>query len=96
LALLVDVALEAGAGQAHLVDSASEIDEGWLVGSATVGLTAGASAPEELLAGVLGWLSDRGYGDVEEVGTGSETQTFSLPRELRDQQKLRGCRQAPH
>ena len=83
-ALLVDVALEASVGQAHLVDAASDIDESWLVGATTVGVTAGASAPEELVASVLGWLGDRGYGDVAEVGTGSETQTFSLPRELRD------------
>ncbi|AJC54286.1 4-hydroxy-3-methylbut-2-enyl diphosphate reductase [Streptomyces sp. 769] len=46
---LVEVALGAGAQDAYLVDSASEIDEAWLKGACTVGLTAGASVPEVLV-----------------------------------------------
>jgi 4-hydroxy-3-methylbut-2-enyl diphosphate reductase len=80
---LVEVALSAGAGAAHLVDYASEIDQGWLEGAATVGVTSGASVPELLVRGVLDWLAERGWTDVEEVTTAQETLTFSLPRELR-------------
>jgi 4-hydroxy-3-methylbut-2-enyl diphosphate reductase len=84
---LVEVALSAGAGAAHLVDYASEIDQGWLDGAATVGVTSGASVPELLVRGVLDWLAERGWTDVEEVTTAQETLTFSLPRELRPAQR---------
>jgi 4-hydroxy-3-methylbut-2-en-1-yl diphosphate reductase len=80
---LVEVALQAGAGAAHLIDYSREIDESWLDGVATVGLTSGASVPEVLVRGVLDHLAERGYTDVEEVTTAEETLTFSLPRELR-------------
>ncbi|MFF0741359.1 4-hydroxy-3-methylbut-2-enyl diphosphate reductase [Streptomyces sp. NPDC004111] len=80
---MVEVALDAGAPAAHLVDFASEIDETWLEGVTTVGLTSGASVPDVLVDGVLEWLSERGYGDVETVKTADESITFSLPKELR-------------
>ena len=80
---LVEVALDAGAGAAYRVDNASEIDEAWLDGVQTVGLTSGASVPEELVQGVISWLADRGYPTVDEIHTAEETLTFSLPRELR-------------
>ncbi len=80
---LVEVALDAGARAAYLVDFASEIEENWLVGSATVGVTSGASVPEELVQGVLSWLAERGFADVEEYTAATETLTFSLPKELR-------------
>ncbi|HVE63274.1 MAG TPA: 4-hydroxy-3-methylbut-2-enyl diphosphate reductase [Mycobacteriales bacterium] len=80
---LVEVALHAGAGAAYLVDDASEIDERWLDGVSTVGLTSGASVPEELVAGVLEWLAARGYGDVTEVASAEEHLLFALPQELR-------------
>ena len=80
---LVEVALEAGARDAHLVDFASEVDESWLENVATVGLTSGASVPEELVQGVLEWLAERGFADVHEHTATRETLTFSLPRELR-------------
>jgi 4-hydroxy-3-methylbut-2-en-1-yl diphosphate reductase len=80
---LVEVALQAGAGAAHLIDYSREIDEAWLDGVGTVGLTSGASVPEVLVRGVLDHLAERGYTDVEEVTTAEETLTFSLPRELR-------------
>ncbi|MFF5445240.1 4-hydroxy-3-methylbut-2-enyl diphosphate reductase [Streptomyces sp. NPDC012888] len=80
---LVEVAKDAGARAAHLVDFASEIDEAWLEGVETVGLTSGASVPEVLVEEVLAWLADRGYGDVEIVKTAEESITFSLPKELR-------------
>ncbi|MGI5339796.1 4-hydroxy-3-methylbut-2-enyl diphosphate reductase [Streptomyces sp. CA-181903] len=80
---LVEVALGAGAGAAHLVDYAEEIDEAWLEGVSTVGVTSGASVPEILVEGVLEWLAARGYEDVETVKAAEESITFSLPKELR-------------
>ena len=61
---LVEVALEAGARASYRVDDASEIDEAWLDGVRTVSVTSGASVPEELVDGVLAFLSARGYPDA--------------------------------
>ncbi|MEO9328365.1 4-hydroxy-3-methylbut-2-enyl diphosphate reductase [Gordonia aurantiaca] len=80
---LVEVALQAGAKAGHLVDYAREIDDAWLEGVTTVGVTSGASVPEVLVRGVLDWLAERGYDTVETVNTANETLTFALPRELR-------------
>ena len=80
---LVEVALSAGAGASHLIDFAKEIDESWLDGVGTVGLTSGASVPELLVRGVIEYLAERGWAEVEEISTADETLTFSLPRELR-------------
>jgi 4-hydroxy-3-methylbut-2-enyl diphosphate reductase len=80
---LVEVALDAGAQAAHLVDDASEIDEAWLEGVTTVGLTSGASVPESLVQEVMGWLAARGYSDLEEVESAQEHLLFALPPELR-------------
>jgi 4-hydroxy-3-methylbut-2-enyl diphosphate reductase len=80
---LVEVALDSGAGAAYLVDDVSHIDESWLEGVTTVGVTSGASVPESLVADVLGWLADHGYGHVEEVTTAEERLVFALPHELR-------------
>ncbi|HEY3925919.1 MAG TPA: 4-hydroxy-3-methylbut-2-enyl diphosphate reductase [Acidothermaceae bacterium] len=80
---LVEVALESGARASYLVDDAGEIDESWLEGVTTVGLTSGASVPDSLVLGVLDWLSDRGFNAVEEIEAVRETLTFALPPELR-------------
>lgn len=80
---LVEVAKLAGSREAYLVDFAGEIDEAWLEGVTTVGVTSGASVPEVLVEEVLEWLSQRGYGDVELVKAAEESITFSLPKELR-------------
>jgi 4-hydroxy-3-methylbut-2-enyl diphosphate reductase len=80
---LVEVALDAGARAAHLVDDASEIDESWLDGASLVGVTSGASVPEELVEGVLAWLAERGFGQVDEVLSAEEHLLFALPPELR-------------
>jgi len=84
---LVEVAVECGAGAAYLVDKASEIEEAWLAGAATVGVTSGASVPEILVRGVLDWLAERGYADVEEVVHAQESLLFALPPELRRDMK---------
>ncbi|HWH97520.1 MAG TPA: 4-hydroxy-3-methylbut-2-enyl diphosphate reductase [Pseudolysinimonas sp.] len=80
---LVEVALEHGARAAYRVDFASEIQQSWLDGAATVGVTSGASVPEVLVREVLDDLADAGYRDVEEVKTAEEDLMFSLPKELR-------------
>jgi 4-hydroxy-3-methylbut-2-enyl diphosphate reductase len=80
---LVEVALEAGARDAHLVDFASEIDDSWLAGVGTVGVTSGASVPEILVSEVLDRLAERGYPDVETVKAAEERLVFALPHELK-------------
>ncbi len=80
---LVEVAMEAGAPAAYLVDDSSNIDEQWLDGTSTVGVTSGASVPEELVSGVLARLAELGYGSVEEVEAVEERLVFALPPELR-------------
>jgi 4-hydroxy-3-methylbut-2-enyl diphosphate reductase len=80
---LVEVALEHGAGAAHRVDEAGELDPSWLDGVRTVGVTSGASVPEILVRGVMDLLAARGYDTVEEVVTAEEDLLFSLPKELR-------------
>ncbi|MGA1146468.1 MAG: 4-hydroxy-3-methylbut-2-enyl diphosphate reductase [Candidatus Nanopelagicales bacterium] len=84
---LVEVALDAGAGAAYRVDSATEIDPAWFEGATTVGVTSGASVPEILVTDVLAWLADHGFGQVEEVQTAEETLVFALPPELRRDMK---------
>jgi 4-hydroxy-3-methylbut-2-enyl diphosphate reductase len=86
---LVEVALEHGAGAGHLVDYADEIDEAWLAGVATVGVTSGASVPEVLVRDVLDYLAARGYADVEPVVSAEESLIFSLPNEIRRDLKAR-------
>jgi len=87
---LVEVAIECGAKAGYLVDKASELDEAWLEGVRTVGLTSGASVPEILVRGVLDWLAERGYTDVQEVVSAEESLLFALPPELRRDMKAAG------
>jgi 4-hydroxy-3-methylbut-2-enyl diphosphate reductase len=79
---LVEVGLRAGAQAARLIDEAEHIDWSWFDGVQTLGLTAGASAPELLVQGVLTALSERYEIAIEEIATRQETVTFKLPRAI--------------
>ncbi|MCW2671907.1 MAG: 4-hydroxy-3-methylbut-2-enyl diphosphate reductase [Frankiales bacterium] len=87
---LVEVALGAGAASAYLVDDASEVLPEWLDGVGTVGVTSGASVPDDLVDGVLAMLAERGYGDVQVVSPVEENVVFALPPELRRDLKAAG------
>ena len=80
---MVEVAEAAGARTAHLVENADAIDERWLDGVTSVGLSSGASVPEVLVQDVVAWLAEHGYGDLQEVSHTEERLTFALPQELR-------------
>ena len=80
---LVEVALDAGAKASHRVDNAGEIDPAWLEGVSTVGVTSGASVPDDLVQGVLEYLQERGFPAAVEERLTEETLTFALPPELR-------------
>jgi 4-hydroxy-3-methylbut-2-enyl diphosphate reductase len=68
---------------AYLIDDATEIDETWLEGVRTVGVTSGASAPEKLVTGVRDWFRERGVERIEPYRMMDEDVTFRLPVELR-------------
>lgn len=84
---MVEVAKQAGAPQGYLIDFAHEIEDAWLEGATTVGLSSGASVPDELVQQVLAYLAERGFAEVEEVVTVQERLTFSLPQELKREMK---------
>lgn len=66
----------------YLIESAEDIDPGWLQGLSTVGVTAGASAPEVLVQGVVDYLKTHGAASVEELMAVEENVEFLLPKEL--------------
>ena len=77
---LVEVGLKAGAKASHLIQTAAEIDWGWFEGVAVAGLTAGASAPEDLVEGVIAAIGARFDVEVAEVTVTREDVQFKLPR----------------
>ena len=79
---LVEVAERGGARAAHMIASADDIDWSWMDGVATMGLTAGASAPETLVQGVIKACRERFDVTVEEVVTAQEDVVFRIPRVL--------------
>src|SRR5262249_15058793 len=85
---LREVAVDAGARAGYLVDFAREIHEEWVAEAGTVGVTSGASVPDDLVMEVLDWLAERGFSDVTEVTTAQE-KLFSSSR-----QKIRPDRRA--
>ena len=68
---------------AHLIDGAQDIDRAWVEGKANIGVTAGASAPESLVQGVIDQLRAWGAASVRELKGDPENMTFALPKELR-------------
>ena len=81
---LVEAALRAGADAARLIEGAHELEAAWLEGVSTLGLTAGASSPEPLVAAVLARLAELRTLHVEEGGGPREQVVFKLPRALQD------------
>ena len=69
--------------EAYLIDGANEIDPDWLTGKRSIGVTAGASAPDVLVQGVLARLNALGAGSVRELHGDPENMVFALPKELR-------------
>ncbi len=80
---LVEVALEAGARASYRVDNAGEIDDAWLAGVSSVGVTSGASVPDDLVQGVLDHLRNKGFPVATEERLTEENLVFALPPELR-------------
>jgi 4-hydroxy-3-methylbut-2-enyl diphosphate reductase len=79
---LVEVAREQGA-RSHLIDNAGQVRDEWFDGVETVGITSGASAPEDLVAELVSYLRDRGAEDVAELQTVDEDVRFMLPKKIR-------------
>jgi len=82
---LVEVAREHGA-DSHLIDFHHQVREDWLEGVETVGITSGASAPEELVENLVALFRERGAEEVSELRTVDEDVRFMLPKEIRDAQ----------
>ena len=79
---LVEVAVRAGARAAYLVDDASHVDWSWFDGVNTLGISAGASAPENLITDLIKAVTERYDSEVVESSGVLETVTFKLPRVL--------------
>jgi len=86
---LVEVARDAGAGASYQVEDAGAILPEWLADASTVGLTSGASVPEDLVDGVLARLAESGFTEVEDVEAVPERMQFALPHELRRERSER-------
>jgi 4-hydroxy-3-methylbut-2-enyl diphosphate reductase len=79
---LVEVARDYGA-DSYLVDNESQVSDEWLVDKEVVGISSGASAPEELVQRLVAYLRDRGAGEVEELRVVQEDVRFMLPKAIR-------------
>ncbi len=79
---LVEVAREHGA-RSHLIDNSLQVEEDWLEDVETVGVTSGASAPEELVSQLVDFFRDRGAAEVCELRVVDEDVRFMLPRDIR-------------
>jgi 4-hydroxy-3-methylbut-2-enyl diphosphate reductase len=79
---LVDVSRDLGT-EAHLIDNEHEVDESWLDGRRVVGISSGASAPEELVQRLIAFFRDRGVDEVEEFAVLREDVRFMLPKTIR-------------
>jgi 4-hydroxy-3-methylbut-2-enyl diphosphate reductase len=79
---LVEVVRELGTNS-HLIDNASQMQEEWLEGASTVGISSGASAPEELVQELVQIFRDRGVDDIQELEVVREDVRFMLPKAIR-------------
>ena len=79
---LVEVAREHGA-DSHLIDNEGQVREEWLTGRRVVGITSGASAPEELVQRLVDFFLARGTSDVQELEVVQEDVRFMLPKAIR-------------
>jgi 4-hydroxy-3-methylbut-2-enyl diphosphate reductase len=79
---LVEVAREHGA-DSHLIDNETQVREQWLEGKRVVGITSGASAPEQLVQRLVEFFADRGTTDVEVLEVVQEDVRFMLPKTIR-------------
>jgi 4-hydroxy-3-methylbut-2-en-1-yl diphosphate reductase len=79
---LVEVARDHGA-ESHLIDNATQVQDEWLEGKRVVGITSGASAPEQLVQGLVDFFRDRGTTDIAEFEVIQEDVRFMLPKEIR-------------
>jgi 4-hydroxy-3-methylbut-2-enyl diphosphate reductase len=79
---LVEVARDYGA-ESHLIDNENQVEEAWLGGKRVVGISSGASAPEELVQRLVGFFRERGVEDVAELEVVSEDVRFMLPKPIR-------------
>ena len=91
---LVEVARDHGA-DSHLIDNASQVREEWLDGVETLGITSGASAPEELVSELVEFFRARGTDDVSELRTVDEDVRFMLPKKIRVEAGRAGLAPAP-
>jgi 4-hydroxy-3-methylbut-2-enyl diphosphate reductase len=80
---LVEVARDCGT-EAHLIDAAREVQEEWLQGRRVVGISSGASAPEELVTELVELFRDRGVSDISEFDVIREDVRFMLPKQIRE------------
>jgi 4-hydroxy-3-methylbut-2-enyl diphosphate reductase len=80
---LVEVAREHGADEAYLIDNAGQVREEWLEGKRVVGISSGASAPEELVEALVAFFCERGVEDVSELQVVQEDVRFMLPKTIR-------------
>jgi 4-hydroxy-3-methylbut-2-enyl diphosphate reductase len=80
---LVEVARDCGT-DAHLIDNAGEVQEAWLTGRRVVGISSGASAPENLVAELVDFFRARGVRDISEFDVVREDVRFMLPKQIRD------------
>jgi len=81
---LVDVARDLGT-EAHLIDNEDQVEEAWLEGARVVGISSGASAPEELVERLVAFFRARGTEDVQEFEIMREDVRFMLPKVIRQQ-----------
>src|SRR3954447_18171074 len=87
---LVEVSRELGT-DAHLIDNEAQVDEAWLEGPRVVGITSGASAPEELVQRLVDFFRERGVDSVEEFQVVQEDVRFMLPKTLRQAMAAAGA-----